>query len=371
MEEQDLKKLIEKYLDGQCSEAEKELLEKWYAQMNDNNKLALSEQFLIRTGKKLKKSIFQRINNTETRKRFNSWTLAASIAGLFLMLSGFFYLWKMNRSGVATDVAPGGNKAILVLGDGSTVNLDSVGNGHIGLQSGSDVVKLNNGQLVYNSAGKDLNKKVTYNTLQVPLGGQYNLTLPDGTKVWLNAGSSLKFPASFRNLKDRRVFLEGEAYFEVFHDNEHPFYVNSGRQEARVLGTHFDIEAYPEDRVIKTTLLQGSLKVIGGINKDSCLLVPGKQAVLTEQLHVREVDVEDVVDWKDGYFIFNNETVQDILTRVARWYNVQIVYESHVENVKLDGIISKNTPLSEVLAMLSTTNRVNFKIRGKVLYVVK
>ena len=389
MEPIDFKELIQKYLDGQCSEKEKAYLEAWYADFNAENELPLpgelSEELLLRTTKKIKQSVFQSINKNQAGakhngKGFDFRMLAASIAALIVLVGGIFlYLSHANSNKMMADVPPGGNKAFLILGDGTSLNLDSVSNGQIGLQSGSNIVKLSNGKVIYQGGGlkspltstRKADQKITYNTLKVPLGGQYNLTLPDGTKVWLNAGSSLKFPASFAQLSNRRVYLTGEAYFEVFHDPKHPFYVKTKGQEARVLGTHFDIEAYDDSKAVKTTLLEGSLKVVSESKKDSCLLVPGKQAVLTDQLKVRNVDLDAVIDWKDGYFIFSNESLQDILTKVARWYNVSVVYQSHAEHIKLDGIISKNTPLSEVLSLLSATNKVNFKIQGKVLYVVK
>ncbi|SEA47123.1 FecR protein [Arachidicoccus rhizosphaerae] len=374
MEDKDLRKLIEKYQKGTATAVEKDYLESWYAQLNERESQPLSEANIQKAGKKVKKAVLQRMNG-DAGKPVSFRMLAAAIAALIVLTGSIlFFVEKSRGPALATDVAPGGNKAVLILEDGSSVNLDAAGTGRVAAQSGSSVVKLDSGSVRYDAtrqpaAGAGTPAITAYNTIKVPLGGQYKLTLPDGTKVWLNAGSSLKFPVSFARLNDRRVFLQGEGYFEVIHDPAHPFYVATDRQEVRVLGTHFDIEAYPDNKAVKTTLLQGSLKVKSVRGGDSCLLVPGKQSILKDRLQVRSVDTETVIDWKDGYFIFNGETLQDILTKVARWYNIQIVYERHVENVRLDGIISKNTVLSEVLSMISATNKIQFEIRGSVLYV--
>lgn len=374
MEEKDLKHLIQKYLNRECTEDEKIYLESWYAQLNESEKAGLPDAALLKSSGKVKKTVFRRIGKEATGKRLPLRMLAAGIAALAVIVGGMFYYFSDTlKEPMVADVAPGSNKAFLILGDGTAVNLDSVDNGNIGLQSGSSIVKQNGGAVVYNAANgkQSASRFVAYNTLKVPLGGQYHLTLSDGTKVWLNAGSSLRFPASFASLSDRRVYLEGEAYFEVAHDPAHPFYVRTEKQQVQVLGTHFDIEAYKDTKVSKTTLLQGSLKVVSAISQDSCLLVPGKQAVLTEKMRVVDADIDAVVDWKDGYFIFNNESVTDILTKVARWYNVKVVYDREVEGIHLDGIISKNTPLSEVLSLLSATRKVSFEIRGNDLHVVQ
>jgi len=374
MEDKDLRKLIERYHKGTATEEEKNFLESWYAQLNEQNDQALLEADLQKAAKNVKKAVLQRMNGG-AGKVFPFRRLAASIAALIVLTGSILFFHARSRTPqIGTDVLPGSNKAVLILGDGSTVNLDAAGTGKIAAQSGSSIVKLDSGKIRYDAttrpvAGTMTSTAITYNTLKVPLGGQFSLTLPDGTKVWLNAGSSLKFPVSFTSLTERRVFLQGEGYFEVYHDPAHPFYVSTDRQEVRVLGTHFDIEAYPENSTVKTTLLQGSLKVKSKLGNDSCLLVPGKQAVLDDKLQIHSVDTETVVDWKDGYFIFNRETLEDILTKVARWYNIKIIYERHVENVRLDGIISKNTVLSEVLSMLSATNKIKYEIRGSVLYV--
>lgn len=377
MEETDLLEIIKKYEAGTCTPEEKRLLESWYAGLK-TGRTSLSEEQLLQAEAMMRAKIFARTK--KRRKYLMSWRVAAAcIAGLIIG-SGLYLLVKQPYSSqpvvianAADDTGPGSNKAVLTLADGSTVVLDSAATGHIAVQKNSNVIKTDSGQIAYQAAGNAGIETASpaYNTLYVPKAAQFKVVLPDGTKVWLNAASVLKYPVSFAGQPTREVYLSGEGYFEATHNSRQPFIVKSDQQEVKILGTHFNINAYPDNALVKTTLLEGSLQVKSLLSHDSCILVPGRQAVLGQGMKVQDANPEDVTDWKDGYFIFDREYLDDILTRVSRWYNVDIIYKSDVRKVRLDGIISRNTHISEVLALLQSAGSVHFKIADGKVYVTK
>ena len=295
------------------------------------------------------------------------------------------------------DVLPGNDRAILQLADGSTIILDSIQNGKIADQ-GSAAINKQDGIVMYNSGQKNSsNIRVTqgtgaafiaYNTLRTPKGGQYQLQLPDGSKVWLNAQSSLRFPATFTG-NERLVELTGEAYFEVEKDPNKPFRVNilsstGGSKGDRpggiveVLGTHFNINAYDDEEVIKTTLLEGKVKMsaipdksgLAG-NPQSAILSPGEQVSLSQSSHLSQpipVQTEEVTAWKNGLFRFQDASIESIMRQIARWYDVDIVYERKIDN-QFIGTIPRQVPVSTVLKILESTGWVHFKIEGKKITV--
>lgn len=269
---------------------------------------------------------------------------------------------------VSSDRLPGGDRAVLTLSDGSTILLDSAGNGVLAQQGNTNIIKKYDGQIVYNSADGQP-AEVAYNTLQTPRGGQYKITLPDGTKAWLNAASSLKYPVVFVG-NERKVEISGEAYFEVAKDAAKPFKVQLNNMEVEVLGTHFNINGYPDEDDVKTTLLEGKVKVTAA-NK-SKLLQPGQQALLTSSGSFEvadEVNLEEVVAWKDGNFQFENSDIKAVMRQLARWYDVEVSYKGNI-NKHFVGSISRNVKLSQVLSMLQQTGEVKFKIEGKNLIVM-
>ena len=268
------------------------------------------------------------------------------------------------------DVPPGGNFATITLGSGEVITLDQLAEGEILQQDGSKIRKLTNGQVVYEvdntlAAGSP----ISYNTITTPNGGQYQIVLPDGSKVWLNAASSLKYPVRFSG-NERQVELTGEAYFEISADESSPFLVASPTQSVRVTGTHFNINAYPEEQTVQTTLLEGKVTVATGDGKKSVSLKPGQQSTLAAgAFNVKAVDVEQVTDWKNGDFIFENENIHSIMARVARWYNVEVVYENE-PNTGFFGQVSRSKNLSEVLQVLELTGAVNFKVEDRTITVL-
>jgi ferric-dicitrate binding protein FerR (iron transport regulator) len=307
-----------------------------------------------------------------------SWSIKLAAAAVVLLVLSFaaIRLFSPQRQELAklpvksqmiNDVLPGGDKAILTLDDGRKIVLDTASNGELMVQGGTILIK-EGARVSYDKEAEADN--VYYNTITTPRGGQYRLELADGTKVWLNAASSLRFPSSFLG-NDRQVELTGEGYFEVAHDASKPFHVRVNDMDVQVLGTHFNINSYGDEQEIKTTLLEGSVLVTNNTGQAS--LHPGQQAVVKQgQDNVRvdnNVDVEDVMAWKNGLFAFNNTSLDEIMKQIGRWYNVDVVYESDVPQESFNGTISRNTNLSDVLKVLEYSN-VRFRVEGNIITVL-
>ena len=262
------------------------------------------------------------------------------------------------------DIAPGGNKAVLTLSDGSQVVLDDKGLGAITEQSGMVITKKADGEIVYRSKSSehiDFKGDPPHNTVSTPAGGQFQVVLPDGTKAWLNAASQITFPVKFTK-GERKVKIAGEVYFEVANNKRLPFRVLAANQTIEVLGTHFDVMAYEDEPNIKTTLLEGSVKVTyKGMSK---VLEPGQQsrAGKGSSLDVSFVNTEDAVAWKNGYFMFNNESLESIMRKVSKWYNVDVHYEGRRGNLNFGGMVSRSKNIGEVLKIMELTGKVKFKL---------
>jgi ferric-dicitrate binding protein FerR (iron transport regulator) len=267
------------------------------------------------------------------------------------------------------DVAPGGNKALLTLSDGSQIALNEAKNGLITKQGRTQLNKAKSNELVYEtSPSQTKNSDVVYNTISTPKGGQFQVVLSDGSKVWLNAASSITFPTTFSK-SERRVTITGEVYFEVVKDKHHPFRVVAGKQTVEVLGTHFNINAYIDESAIKTTLIEGSVKVSTG--SQITILTPEQQSNIangSDVISVNTVDTENVLAWTNGNFEFEKAEISFIMRQAARWYDVTIKYEGNISPRRFTGTISRNVNLSELLKMLKYTG-INFKIEGQTLIV--
>jgi transmembrane sensor len=264
-------------------------------------------------------------------------------------------------------VTPGSNKAILTLSDGSTIILDDTKNGRVAQQGGTQIAKLANGQIVYN-ASDNKPAEVVYNSLTTPRGGQFKLTLPDGSEVWLNAASSIKYPTAFIG-NERKVEISGEAYFEIAHNAAKPFKVSVNGMEVKVLGTHFNINAYNDEASVKTTLLEGSVTLTKGSAVTT--LKPGQQAQLGNSGNIKvidNVDIDQVVAWKNGYFSFNRSDLQTVMRQIARWYDVEIIYKGKIPERQFGGKIYRNSNLLEVLKILEES-KVHFSIEEKKIIV--
>lgn len=266
---------------------------------------------------------------------------------------------KDNAYGYANDVLPGGNKATLILSDGRSVELDKDKTAL--RESDGTMIAGKNGVLVYKGDGKDEERKAPMNTLVVPKGGSYELALPDGSKVWVNASSVLRFPTHFSG-EERRVFVEGEAYFDVAKNRNMPFRVQVGKATVQAVGTQFNINSDQRDG-LKATLTEGSV-LVWAMGK-SVKLVPGQEAVLTTagtELLVRNADVERVTAWKDGYFYFKYDRFDHIMEEVANWYGLELHYMGEIPKERYSGSVDRNANLSEVLEMLKSISPAKFEI---------
>lgn len=298
------------------------------------------------------------------------WIRTAAAAAIIIAVATLL-LYKKPQTPISqprqtVDIAPGHDGAILTLADGSKVILDSAGNTTLPNQ-GSASLTLKNNQLVYKS-NNPTTTEVTYNVLYVPRGRQFRLVLPDGTKVWLNAASKLRYPIAFNGGK-REVEVSGEAYFEVAPNAEKPFTVKKGNTHIEVLGTHFNVNAYDSESAEDITLLEGSVRVANG--NDNVVITPGQQARITTGIKVRnDVDLDEVIAWKEGKFQFSESAdIHSIMRQIADWYDVDIRYSGTIDK-HIAGSISRDVRLSEVLTVLETTGVVHFNIKGRTVEVL-
>ncbi|MEO3408105.1 FecR domain-containing protein [Mucilaginibacter sp. CAU 1740] len=383
MEEQELKKLISKYNLGTATPDERVLIENWYDELN-GAELSKSDEELEGMKQGTYAALQTYISTTQPKQyptqnnkiitlTYVKWIAAA----MLLSISITFYYYRhsaQNSNALAlNDIAPGGNKAILTLADGSKLVLDDSKNGKLATQGKTVVQKTGSGMLSYLSAALGTgSSEVTYNTITTPRGGQYHVTLPDGTQVWLNAASSLKFPTAF-NGKERDVELSGEAYFEVVKNKAMPFHVASAGQNIEVLGTHFDINGYKDEASLNTTLLEGSVKVAKGAL--TATLKPGQQSSISNNetnaaIKVSEVeDIDAITAWKDGKFRFGNTDIKTVMRQLSRWYDVEIEYEGKIAaDDVFTGTFSRDMTLAKALKLLEFSG-VNFKIEGRKIIV--
>ena len=390
-----LEYLFDRYLHQSCSENEEAELMSLLA--NRENKIQsqkLIDEAIEKTGAEVHMpdqvaaSILKKIIASDTKyetavkiKKVHAftWSKVAAAACVILFISSFAYLVlvRMPKDKITATViaAPakqaritlGGNHAILTMSDGHMIVLDSVQNGNI--MSGNNKIKKQGAVLVYD--GSKIAKPsspVSYNTLATPRGGQYQLVLPDGSKVWLNASSSIHFPTAFVG-NERNVELTGEAYFEIAKNREKPFHVNVNGMQVEVLGTHFNVNAYGDEGAIKTSLLEGSVKIKKG--NISGLLKPGQQGILknnSQKLEIKNADMNEVVAWKNGLFQFDGADIKTVMREIGRWYDVEIEYTGMVPGRRFEGKISRDAQLSDVLKILQLSN-VKFTVEGKKIVV--
>jgi transmembrane sensor len=298
------------------------------------------------------------------------WLLIAAAVLLFVSLGIIRFsqvekvqMSEINHTELTNDVGPGGNKAFLTLANGTKLSLTDSHDGELAEQAGISIVKAEDGQLVYNiSRTEEVAGEPLFNTIETPRGGQYQINLPDGSRIWLNAASSLRYPVVFAG-KERKVELTGEAYFEIARDESKPFRIASNNQLVEVLGTHFNINAYPEEGAVKTSLLEGSVKVRSGSN--TVKLQPGQQSLVDEKIVVAEADVFESVAWKNGKTQFSNADIQTIMRMLSRWYNVEVEYQGEMIGTGFGGSVSRSKNISEILKLLELTGDVHFKIEGR------
>lgn len=387
MDKNQFKLLVYKYLDGNISEEEKnELFHVYRAYQNKElewNPELMGERDAV--GKRLLGSINNRIDSLEKvkgkkAKRYDASFFryaAAAMILLFLSIGVYFLLHKEPAKTFAKniphDVSPGGNKAILTLSGGQQIILSDTKNGQIATQGKTTIKKTADGQIeYYREDTQQPNTVLAYNTIATPRGGQFWVTLPDGSKVFLNSASSLKYPVDF-NGKERKVELTGEAYFEVVHNSTQPFSVIAAGQTIEDIGTHFNINAYNDEPFISTTLSEGRIRISNA--NGEAYLVPGQQAQASKmdkdsKIKITIVDVEDALAWKSGRFVFENENIHSIMRKLARWYDIEPEYSSNVSEIGFGGSVSRNKNISEVLKVLEVTQAVHFKIEGRRIKVM-
>ena len=361
MKKEDLhRQLIDRYLEGTASPEEVEV---FFHLLNQGELDKLLEDVPVR--------------------RMAAWKKYSVAAAVILLVgTGVFFLRPVHKAPAPivnvfkNDVAPGGNKAVLTLGDGRQIVLDSAEKGDVASQGKTNIVKTDAGKLAYKAA--EGGATVLYNTLSTPAGGQYQVTLADGTKVWLNALSKLQFPNAFIG-KDRTVDLTGEAYFEIAKDKSRPFMVRANGVMVQVLGTNFNVNAYNDEAEIRTTLLEGAVKLVKG--ELSAPLKPGQQGVTgiggasgaqriaTSGFSVHSADIDQVMAWKNGFFSWDAADVHTVMRQISRWYGVEVRYEGTPTTALFGGEIGRDLTLTQVLTGLSKS-KVHFQLDGKILTVL-
>jgi len=328
-------------------------------------------------------SIYNNVINSSESNKVRSlfsrrFAIAAAVTLLCTIGAG---IWVLKQKQPVTqqvavvkqkhDIKPGTDKAVLKLADGSEIVLNNTAKGILTHQGLTAVKQQANGVIAYQVSAQrpQQGSKALTNTLSIPSGGQYMLILPDNSKVWLNSNSSLTYATAFTG-DERVVELTGEGYFEIAKDAQHPFVVKSGRSNVRVLGTHFNISAYPNEKLNEVTLAEGSVMLTVG--KQSTKIKPGQQASFNQHddmIALRAVDVDEAIDWKNGYFQFDNASMERVMNKVKRWYNIDIEYQGKQPAVKFTGMISRNNNLSKILDLLQSTGGVNFEIVNKKVIV--
>lgn len=370
--------LLSRYSLGICTDEEKRLVEAWHLEELSDKRYDLNIDELTAAQVEVRKKIGNTLNKRSRVRAILPWQklTAAAVVFIIFSLGVYFYMGSSEailaeKSATEQEIAPGGNKAVLTLAGGETIQLSDEKEGIVIDKSG---IKYNDGDTIGSLLIDDKsNKSASLNSLSTPIGGQYSITLSDGTKVWLNAASTLHYPDKF-DKKERLVELRGEAYFEVASNKQSPFKVYSDGQVVEVLGTHFNISAYPDEAGVKTTLLEGSVRVSSSDLTISNLLKPNQQSFLLQGnrngFSIKSVDTEPVIAWKNGNFMFNDEGFESIMRRVSKWYDVEIIYKSKPENISFIGTVSRSRSISEVLHAMERTGKVSFRIEGRKIVVL-
>ena len=382
-EKKRVEELSEKWLNGTITKAEQEEYDLWYGSIHDHEVNDLSESDLAEVQSKIYQTIQERegLGNRSVKvKRIRLVKrvalVAASIGLISIAASQFYSILssqhkRENQALLYSAIAPGRDRATLSLDNGSVFDLDSLGKGEIFQQSGIRIEKNDKGELIYSVlSSSDEQMEILMNTISTPKGGQYRISLPDGSQVWLNAASKLTFPTAFTG-ESRLIELVGEAYFEVAQNKKLPFRVITPKEEVEVLGTHFNVNSYSEEESSTVALLEGKVKVSLS-SSESRVLKPGEQTVVKAgSMEVYPVDLSEAVAWKNGEFMFHNESMKSVMQKIARWYDVEVVVAPELENVSIWGSVSKYENIKEVLKIIEMTGSVHFSIEGRRIYVMK
>lgn len=381
MDKAGLLEIIDRYLSGNATPEEETIVKNYYDSFQQQNSWQQEE---LGPEDVVKNNVIMRIReeirqqqiplNVPFRKRILNYAAAAAVLGILATGALFLYNRK-DPQPVFTesrhDIAPGKDGAILTLADGSCIVLDTLQNGFVARQ-GNVQVFLQNGQLAYNPATTVTgNTPVVFNTMSTPRGRQFTFQLPDGSKVWLNAASSVTYPTAFTGA-DRKVTVTGEVYFEVVPDKNKPFRVNTGSQVTEVLGTTFNVNAYAEEEGQRITLIEGKVRVSTVSDGQTIVLAPGEQALIgtgSNTLTKKQVQTEEVVAWKTGYFQFADADIHQIMRQAARWYDAEIHFEGKITTERFRGKVSRNLQLSELMKVLEA-NGVNYRLENRVVTIL-
>ncbi|NOW96057.1 FecR family protein [Mucilaginibacter sp. SG564] len=368
MNKEQILALLSKYASGECTEEEKVLLEHWFYIQNSTDLPSIEE---INADLD---DVWSGLQQEPVSMRL--WPRFAAAASIILFLSFGAYVItrkakpESNREAKNQIITPGHNQATLSLANGKKIILTKGLSGRLAIQGKTNIIA-SQGNISY--AGSADEKSVSYNTMSTSKGQQspYPLVLADGTKVWLNADSKLTFPTAFIS-RERNVKLKGEGYFEVAKDPKHPFIVTTDKQEVKVLGTHFNICSYDDDPATITTLIEGSVEITEKKNEREGILKPGQQSILSSnQMKIREADVDEAIAWKDGYFMFESGDIESIMRKVARWYDIEVVYEGPIPQTKFYLSADRFSSISSLLKPLESSKRIHFKIEGRRITISK
>lgn len=385
--------LLEKYNNGTATDEEIRLLENWYNKESLGRKFTDDEADLGRLKEEIWEGTLKRSNLIPPPRKSKTkssalkiWTYSISVAAVMVICLGVLFIQRSKHHfavtmEIANHIRGGSNKATLTLANGRTIVLSDAVKGKLAEEAGVNITKTADGQLIYEikeaSEGKSEDAEIThtFNIISTARGEEYQVVLPDGSKIWLNAESSLKYPTSFKASADRRVELTGEAYFEIAKDKMHPFKVKTKDQEVEVLGTHFNINSYAENGGAKTTLLEGSVKVspLGHgqhvLLEQSILLKPGEQAVhKAGNITVVQADLEQAVSWKEGWFYYKSTSLESVLREASRWYNLEVVYKGNIPADRFTGKVPRNASLGKFIKVLELSD-IKFRIEGRKMLV--
>lgn len=367
--------LIRKYQQGALTEAQQQRLYEWYLLQAAENQAELSPEEMEQTVELIRSKL-------PLDRRATSiplWRRMSAVAAVVLFsLSGIYFFAYHKAAGPATeqaaarDVLPGNVGATLTLASGKKITLADAASGKIAQEAGITISKSADGQLIYQAGlQSDVANPNAVNTLSTAIGETYMVVLPDHSRVWLNSASSISYPLALAGRAVRQVKISGEAYFEVAKDKRHPFLVQSKGQRVEVLGTHFNVNSYENEGATATTLLEGSIKITFG--KHTKIIKPGQQALAGEAgISVHPADAENATDWKDGDFYLNHIDFKTAMRKIARWYNVEVIYAKDLPaDIETGGWISRNNKLSAVLKLIESSGQVHFKIQGRKVFVSK
>lgn len=376
MDEQQFSEILDRYIAGTANAEEQAWLESAYINLNKKSFPVYDDDSLDVQTDEMWRVVSKATQPAKKVIGFMPFIYAAAALLIVSLVAVFVYNQSHPQSYLTNlpaskDIKAGKNKAVLILANGKRIDLDETTAGYLADQTGVKILKTADGQVVYEMPQQvDQSDQTEYNTIQTPAGGQYQVNLPDGTHVWLNASSSVTFSTSF--VSERMVKLTGEAYFEVskisVEGKRVPFVVETENQKVEVLGTHFNVNAYRDERATKTTLLEGSVKV----NEDISLK-PNQQARGNgSDIKVLTVNAQNFIDWKNGDFILENNDFRSIMRKIARWYDVEIVYiDDAPQKLNLGGWISRSKNISSILAVMEQTGKVHFNIEGRRITVTR